>query len=98
MSDTTAVTSPEGLLFAPLASAPADGSGYRRVLLKLSGEAFGGGSVGVDTDLAAAEGLTRELEQHPLVAAAVGRLEGSGGGQRRCGVGQRVIPCSTSMV
>ena len=48
MSDMTAGSNPEGLLFAPAASAPTDGNGYRRVLLKLSGEAFGGGSVGVD--------------------------------------------------
>ena len=36
---------------APTAFEPADGSGYKRVLLKLSGEAFGGGSVGVDSEI-----------------------------------------------
>jgi uridylate kinase len=35
-------------LSAPTAFAPADGNGYQRVLLKLSGETFGGGKVGVD--------------------------------------------------
>ena len=39
--------------------------------------------VGVDADAAAAERLAGELEQHPLVAAAVGGLEGGGRGQRR---------------
>src|ERR1700753_1314377 len=38
-------------LSAPTAFEPADGSGYKRVLLKLSGEAFGGGSVGVDSGI-----------------------------------------------
>ena len=38
-------------LSAPSAFEPADGSGYKRVLLKLSGEAFGGGSVGVDGEI-----------------------------------------------
>jgi len=28
-----------------------DGAGYRRVLLKLGGEMFGGGAVGVDPDV-----------------------------------------------
>ena len=47
MTDTAAPqhTAP---LSAPTAFQPADGAGYKRVLLKLSGEAFGGGSVGVD--------------------------------------------------
>ena len=53
---------------------------------------------GVDADLAAAERLAGELEQHPLVAAAVGRLERGGRGQRCGGVGQRVIPRSTSVL
>ncbi|SFO58326.1 uridylate kinase [Geodermatophilus obscurus] len=36
---------------APTAFQPADGAGYKRVLLKLSGEAFGGGNVGVDSGI-----------------------------------------------
>src|SRR4029453_16750783 len=50
----------------------------------------------VHADLATAEGLTGELEQHPVVPVAVGRVECGGGGQRRGGVGQRVIPRSKS--
>ena len=43
MTDTQAASNPGVLLSAPTGFAPVDGSGYRRVLLKLSGEAFGGG-------------------------------------------------------
>ena len=52
---------------------------------------------GVDADLAAAEGLTGELEQDALVAVAVGGLERGGRGQRCGRLGQRVIPRSTSV-
>jgi uridylate kinase len=45
---TTETTAP---LSAPTAFAPADGGGYQRVLLKLSGEAFGGGKVGIDSGI-----------------------------------------------
>ena len=45
MTDTTPPLS------APTAFRPADHSGYHRVLLKLSGETFGGGKVGVDADI-----------------------------------------------
>ena len=45
MTDTTPPLS------APTAFQPADDSGYHRVLLKLSGETFGGGRVGVDADI-----------------------------------------------
>ena len=38
-------------LSAPSAFEPADGTGYKRVLLKLGGEMFGGGRVGVDPDI-----------------------------------------------
>ncbi|ADB76556.1 UMP kinase [Geodermatophilus obscurus] len=50
MTDTAAPhhTAP---LSAPTAFQPADGAGYKRVLLKLSGEAFGGGKVGVDSGI-----------------------------------------------
>jgi uridylate kinase len=74
VSDTTAATNPEGLLFAPAASAPTDGSGYRRVLLKLSGEAFGGGSVGVDGGIVhrIAEQLAEVVHSGTQVAVVVG--------------------------
>jgi uridylate kinase len=39
---------------APPSSPQARGTWYRRVLLKLSGEVFGGGRIGVDPDVAAA--------------------------------------------
>ena len=48
MTDTVDSTESPVPLSAPSAFEPADGSGYKRVLLKLSGETFGGGSVGVD--------------------------------------------------
>ena len=74
MTDTTAATHPEGLLFAPAASVPTDGSGYRRVLLKLSGEAFGGGSVGVDGGIVhrIAEQLAEVVHGGTQVAVVVG--------------------------
>jgi uridylate kinase len=46
-------------LSAPTAFQPADGSGYQRVLLKLSGETFGGGKVGVDADIV--RGIAEQL-------------------------------------
>jgi len=46
LTDTAEPTAP---LSAPTAFAPAERGGYQRVLLKLSGEAFGGGKVGVDS-------------------------------------------------
>ena len=42
------MTANELPLSAPTAFKAADAGGYDRVLLKLSGEAFGGGNVGVD--------------------------------------------------
>jgi uridylate kinase len=74
VSDTTPPSNPEGLLFAPAASAPTDGSGYRRVLLKLSGEAFGGGSVGVDGGIVhrIAEQLAEVVHGGTQVAVVVG--------------------------
>jgi uridylate kinase len=74
VTDTTAATNHEGLLFEPAASAPTDGSGYRRVLLKLSGEAFGGGSVGVDGEIVhrIAEQLAEVVHGGTQVAVVVG--------------------------
>src|SRR4051812_50011800 len=74
VTDTTAATNHEGLLFAPAASAPTDGRGYRRVLLKLSGEAFGGGSVGVDGGIvhSIAEQLAEVVHAGTQVAVVVG--------------------------
>ena len=51
-------------------------SPYRRVLLKLSGEAFGGGSVGVDPDIIA--GIAGEIAE--IVASGVQVAVVTGGG------------------
>jgi uridylate kinase len=61
-------------LSAPTAFRPADGSGYQRVLLKLSGEAFGGGSVGVDSGIVhrIAEQLAAVVHGGTQVAVVVG--------------------------
>jgi uridylate kinase len=61
-------------LSAPTAFAPADGHGYQRVLLKLSGEAFGGGKVGVDSGIvqSIAEQLARVVHGGTQVAVVVG--------------------------
>ena len=55
MTDTTPPLS------APTAFQPADGNGYQRVLLKLSGETFGGGKVGVDADIV--RGIAKQLAE-----------------------------------
>jgi len=55
LSDTTAPLS------APTAFQPADDTGYHRVLLKLSGETFGGGKVGVDADIV--RGIAEQLAE-----------------------------------
>ena len=61
-------TEPAGLLPQPAAErrdededGDADVTGYRRVLLKLSGEVFGGGRVGVDPDVV--NGLAAEIAE-----------------------------------
>ena len=68
MTDTTPPLS------APTAFQPADGSGYQRVLLKLSGETFGGGKVGVDADIVRgiAEQLAEVVAKGTQVAVVMG--------------------------
>jgi uridylate kinase len=68
LSDTTPPLS------APTAFQPADGSGYTRVLLKLSGETFGGGKVGVDPLVirGIAEQLAEVVAKGVQVAVVVG--------------------------
>jgi uridylate kinase len=68
LTDTTAPLS------APSAFEPADGQGYKRVLLKLSGEAFGGGSVGVDSGIvhSIAQQLAEVVHGGTQVAVVVG--------------------------
>ena len=41
---------------------------YNRVLLKLSGEVFGGGGIGVDADSSSSENLSGQLEKDSVVA------------------------------
>src|SRR5690349_23703892 len=55
----------------------ADGAGYKRVLLKLSGEAFGGGKVGVDSAIvqSIATQLAAVVHGGTQVAVVVGRSE-----------------------
>ena len=55
MTDTTPPLS------APTAFQPADGNGYHRVLLKLTGETFGGGKVGGDADIV--RGIAEQLAE-----------------------------------
>jgi uridylate kinase len=74
VTDTHAPAHPEGLLSAPTAFAPPEAGGYSRVLLKLSGEAFGGGSVGVDAGIVRniAEQLAEVVHAGTQVAVVVG--------------------------
>jgi uridylate kinase len=74
VTDTQAASNPGVLLSAPTGFAPVDGSGYRRVLLKLSGEAFGGGKVGVDPVIirTIAEQLAAVVAGGTQVAVVVG--------------------------
>ena len=68
MTDTTPPLS------APTAFQPADRSGYHRVLLKLSGETFGGGKVGVDPVIVRgiAEQLAEVVAKGTQVAVVMG--------------------------
>ena len=74
MTDTSVASNPEGLTSAPTAFAPPDGKGYSRVLLKLSGEAFGGGKVGVDAGIvrSIAEQLAAVVHAGTQVAVVIG--------------------------
>src|SRR3954469_24640254 len=61
-------------LSAPTAFEPADDSGYKRVLLKLSGETFGGVKVGVDPVIVRgiAEQLAEVVAKGTQVAVVMG--------------------------
>ncbi|MEU2350909.1 UMP kinase [Modestobacter sp. NPDC049651] len=62
------------MLFEPATLTSNDGRGYRRVLLKLSGEAFGGGGVGVDSAIVSsiAQELADVVHGGTQVAVVVG--------------------------
>src|SRR5262249_61990383 len=57
-------------------AAPLSQGGYRRVLLKLSGETFGGGSVGVDPDVV--QSLARQIAEVVLAGTQVAVVVGGG--------------------
>ncbi|TFV72498.1 UMP kinase, partial [Blastococcus sp. CT_GayMR20] len=70
MTDTTPPLS------APTAFQPADGSGYHRVLLKLSGETFGGGKVGVDATIV--RGIAEQLAEVAAKGTQIAVVMGGG--------------------
>ncbi|MFT4008531.1 MAG: UMP kinase [Nocardioidaceae bacterium] len=59
---------------SPVSSPPSDGAAYSRVLLKLSGEVFGGGGIGVDPDVvnAIAGEISEVVRSGVQVAIVVG--------------------------
>jgi uridylate kinase len=71
-----ALTDTSPPLSAPTAFEPAGGGGYTRVLLKLSGETFGGGKVGVDPVIV--RGIAEQLAE--VVAKGVQVAVVMGGG------------------
>jgi uridylate kinase len=73
LTDTAAPRTPAPTS-APSAFEPADGGSYTRVLLKLSGEAFGGGGVGVDSTIvhSIAQQLVEVVHGGTQVAVVVG--------------------------
>ena len=75
MTETTAPLS------APTAFQPADGAGYKRVLLKLSGEAFGGGKVGIDSGIV--HSIAQQLADVVAGGTQVAVVVGHGGGELR---------------
>ncbi len=83
-------TVPGGSSSAPFASAP-EGAGqqpaYRRVMLKLSGEEFGGGAVGVDPDVVAS--IARQIAEVVERGTQVGVVVGGGNFFRGAELSQR---------
>jgi uridylate kinase len=61
--------------------------GYRRVMLKLSGAAFGGGSVGVDPDVVA--GIARQIAEVVALGTQVAVVVGGGNFFRGAELSQR---------
>src|SRR5215467_8228151 len=68
-------------------AAPLSQGGYRRVLLKLSGETFGGGSVGVDPDVV--QSLARQIAEVVLAGTQVAVVVGGGNFFRGAELSQR---------
>ncbi len=61
---------------APRRAQTGDGPGYRRVMLKLSGEVFGGGAFGVDPDVVAS--IARQIAAVVRAGAEVAIVVGGG--------------------
>jgi uridylate kinase len=70
-----------------VACASQGSGGYRRVLLKLSGEVFGGGSVGVDPDVAAS--LARQIAEVVVGGTQMAVVVGGGNFFRGAELSQR---------
>ena len=72
---------------ASTAGQPAESGWYRRVLLKLSGEVFGGGSVGVDPDVVAS--IARQVAEVVDAGVQVAIVVGGGNFFRGAELSQR---------
>ncbi|MDO9497826.1 MAG: UMP kinase, partial [Nocardioides sp.] len=64
-------------------------TGYKRVLLKLSGEVFGGGKVGVDPDVV--QGIAREIAAVQRGGVQIAVVTGGGNFFRGAELQQRGI-------
>ena len=73
---TTTVEDGPAAWAAPHADGPGDGRTYKRVLLKLSGEVFGGGSVGLDPDVV--HGIARQIAEVARSGVQVAVVIGGG--------------------
>jgi uridylate kinase len=73
---TTTVEDGPAAWAAPHTDGPGDGRTYKRVLLKLSGEVFGGGSVGLDPDVV--HGIARQIAEVARSGVQVAVVIGGG--------------------
>jgi uridylate kinase len=91
MSDTEVVLPPvpgdTAAAGQPAAPSPAEHRWYRRVLLKLSGEVFGGGAVGVDPDVVAS--IARQVAEVVNAGVQVAIVVGGGNFFRGAELSQR---------
>ena len=73
---TTTVEDGPAAWAVPHTDGPGDGRTYKRVLLKLSGEVFGGGSVGLDPDVV--HGIARQIAEVARSGVQVAVVIGGG--------------------
>jgi uridylate kinase len=73
---TTAVEDGPAASAVPHVDGPGDGRTYKRVLLKLSGQVFGGGSVGLDPDVV--HGIARQIAEVARSGVQVAVVIGGG--------------------